>query len=284
MSYTIDDIFERLQQKQKQGEIETAYIDPRSKEYAQIQADDLNKIIGNANEYDGYNCSKCNNRGFIHIVKENTDYSYYYASQTDCECKPIRNTLRRAKESGLGDILTANTFPKYETIHDWQKQIKDKAQAFCQDEQAKWFYMGGQTGAGKTHLCTAITGHYIKKGYNCRYMLWRDDAVKLKSLVGDNWLYQEKIAPFKKADVLYIDDFLKTQDGTEPTRADLNLAFEIINFRYQDSKKITIISSEFTLNKALEFDEATIGRIYQLTGNYKINIDKDRAKNYRLKG
>ena len=137
--------------------------------------------------------------------------------------------------------------------------------------------------SGKTHICTAICGHYIKAGKNVRYMLWRDDAVKLKSVVNDFEQYQNQITEFKNVDVLYIDDFFKTKDGEEPTPADINLAFELLNYRLLDKDKITIISSEFTINRALELDEATIGRIYQQAGNYKISIDRDTRKNYRLK-
>mgnify|MGYP003290455081 CR=1 FL=1 len=179
--------------------------------------------------------------------------------------------------------MTDCSFDKFETPEEWQKVFKEKAQAFCKDDAARWFYVGGQSGAGKSHLCTAICAHYIKAGKDVRYMLWRDDAVKMKSAVNDFEQYQQLITPFKNVDVLYIDDFLKTQDGTEPTRADLNLAFELLNYRLLDKDKITIISSEFTINRALEFDEATVGRIYQQAGEYKINIDRDINKNYRLR-
>lgn len=258
-------------------------FDPNSEAYAQLQCDMMNETAGKLNEYDGYSCRKCNNKGYIYIIQQNPFNGAFLPVQKDCKCRKIRDTLERAKNSGLGDTLTANTFDKYETFDEWQQQIKQAAQDFCNDEGAKWFYIGGQTGAGKSHICTAIAAHYIKAGYDCRYMLWRDDAVKLKSVTNDFETYQRLINDFKKVDVLYIDDFLKTKDGAEPTTADFNLAFELLNFRLQDNKKITIISSEFVINKLLEYDEATAGRIYQLTGNYKINIDRDIAKNYRLR-
>lgn len=252
-------------------------------EYAEQQCIDSNNVVGHRNEQDGYNCDFCKNKGVVYFTQRNPYNGYLDVTQKDCDCMKIRNTLRRAKASGLDNILTDYTFAKYETPEEWQRIIKSKAQAFCTDDSAHWFYIGGQTGAGKSHICTAISAHYIKAGRNCRYMLWRDDAVKLKAVVNDFMTYQQQIHEFKKVDVLYIDDFLKTKDGTEPTTADINLAFELLNYRLLDGNKITIISSEFTIARALELDEATIGRVYQQTGDYKISIEKDMKKNYRLK-
>jgi DNA replication protein DnaC len=114
-------------------------------------------------------------------------------------------------------------------------------------------------------------------------MLWCEDSKKLKSLVNEYTEYQAAINELKSVDVLYIDDFFKTQHGEQPTKGDINLAFEILNHRLMNPDQITIISSEKTLTDILSYDEATMSRIYQLTGKYKTNIAKDRAKNYRLK-
>lgn len=254
-----------------------------AEEYEQQRCDWSNAEVGNLNEYDGFNCDICKNKGVVYFLQESPYSKHKSMALKPCKCSSIRATLRRARKSGLNNVLTDCTFDKFETPEEWQKVFKGKAQAFCKDDAAHWFYVGGQSGAGKSHLCTAICAHYIKAGKDVLYMLWRDDAVKMKAAVNDFAKYQELIEPFKNVDVLYIDDFLKTQDGTEPTRADLNLAFELLNYRLLDKDKITIISSEFTINRALEFDEATVGRIYQQAGEYKINIDRDINKNYRLR-
>lgn len=252
-------------------------------EYEQQRCDWANATVGNLNEYDGYNCDICKNKGVVYVLQDNPYSKYKVMVQKACKCSSVRATLRRAKKSGLNNILSDYTFDKYEVTEDWQRVIKEKAQMFCKDDNAHWFYIGGQTGAGKTHICTAISAYYIKHGKDCRYMLWRDDAVKIKAVVNDFEKYQELIEPLKKVDVLYIDDYLKVQDGATPTTADINLAFELLNYRLLDKDKITIISSELTMPRALELDEATNGRIYQQAGNYKINIDRDFNKNYRLR-
>lgn len=238
-----------------------------------------NAAVGNLNERDGYDCRICRNKGVV-FVPVKTAFGADVAAR-DCICKEIRSSLKELKASGLVNPEDFS-FEKYQTPEDWQKHIRETAQAFVNDEAAHWFYISGQTGAGKTHICTAITKHYIDKGYNCRYMPWRDTAVKLKTLAGDK-SYSEKITPYKDARVLYIDDFLKCKSGTDPTPADINLAFELLNYRLGDKDKITVISSEFTIRQALEFDEATISRIYHRAGRYKLNIEKDMSKNYRLK-
>lgn len=278
MSDRLQEIFATLSEK-----CQTEDIFSDSEKYEQERCRLANNDEGKLHEQDGYNCDICKNKGVIFFPQ--LSGKYYTMALRDCKCMGVRRTLRRAKNSGLGNVLTDYTFDKYETTDEWQRKFKDTARAFCKDDTAHWFYVGGQTGAGKTHICTAICAYYIKAGYNCRYMLWRDDAVRLKAVVSDFDKYRELIDEFKETDVLYIDDFLKTQTKAEvePTTADINLAFELLNYRLQDKNKVTIISSEYTINRALEFDEATIGRIYQQAGIYKITIDRDIKKNYRLK-
>lgn len=249
-----------------------------TEDYNKQKVELYNQSTGNLNEFDGYDCKLCKNRGYF------AKWDGLYETYTYCSCKKIRDALQRAKRSGLGNILSDFTFDKFETTEEWQEDNKKKAQAFCNDDMAKWFFIGGQVGAGKTFLCTAICGHYIKAGYDVRYMLWCEESKRIKSLITETAEYQEAINVYKNVDVLYIDDFLKVQNGEAPTAADINLAFEIINNRLLDKNKITIISSEKTLFEIMEYDEATMSRIYEKTGKYKINIKKDLNKNYRLRG
>lgn len=236
-----------------------------------------NKEVGHLDASDGYNCDKCKNKGYI--IK----YTNGAATALPCKCQRIRNILTAAKRSGLGDVLKDCTFDKFIVSEEWQKPIKEKAQSFCKDSEARCFFIGGQSGAGKTHLCTAITGHFIKSGRDTRYMVWVEDAKRLKSLITDSDEYQKRISVFKSVDVLYIDDFFKARSGEQPTPADINLAFEILNHRFMNDGKITIISSEKTLDELCDYDEATMSRIYQASGQYITIISKDRKKNYRLK-
>ena len=71
-----------------------------------------------------------------------------------------------------------------------------------------------------------------------------------------------------------------------PTPADINVAFELINYRYINPGLTTIISSERTLSELLEIDETTAGRIAECTklGGYCINLKKDASRNWRMRG
>jgi hypothetical protein len=112
-----------------------------------------------------------------------------------------------------------------------------------------------------------------------------------KGIKGVNAHRGDKAVALKNADVLYIDDLFKNGKddfGTvkQPTPADINAAFEIINYRYNNPGKITIISSERTLIEMNAIDEAIAGRIAEKSkaGGYCINLAKDGKKNWRMKG
>ena len=75
-------------------------------------------------------------------------------------------------------------------------------------------------------------------------MIWTEEATKLKALKTDDENYAREINKWKTAEVLYIDDFLKTRNGALPTDGDINLAFEIINARYNNRALRTIFSGK----------------------------------------
>lgn len=251
--------------------------------------DDYNKTEGNLNE-DGYDCRECRNKGFINVPEQDARGNWYEL-QTYCKCQKIRGTIRRLNKSGLKNIIKDYTFKNYKDDEPWQKAIKDAAMRFVKDEDHTWFFIGGSSGAGKTHICTAIAGYYLRREKSVKYMLWRDEAVKLKACVTDEAKYSKMIDELKNAEVLYIDDLFKTGKDDKgnpqrPTPADINIAFEILNFRYNNPKLVTIISSECRVTDILDIDEAIGGRIAEKASNagYGINIKPDTSKNYRLRG
>lgn len=156
-----------------------------------------------------------------------------------------------------------------------RKKVLRAAEEFCKTDSG-WFFISGKSGSGKTHICTAICGRLMDMNKNVRYMLWRDETVLLKALTTDGEAYQSRIKPFKSVPVLYIDDFLKGGH----TEADLRLAFEILNSRYNDSSLRTIISSEMSLFDILGLDEAVGGRIYERAKGFVLDAPHE---NWRLK-
>ena len=245
----------------------------------------FNKAPGDRHLQDGYECQLCNNKGIYYVVRED-DKGEPYVTGTECRCYPIRHTLMQMKRSGLNNVLKEKTFDKFETSDKWQRAIKEAAERYAADPKG-WFFIGGQSGCGKTHLCTAICRQFLLEGRRVAYMLWRDEVVKIKSAVTDSEEYAKAINAFKTAEVLYIDDLFKagkTADATmqRPTPADVNVAFEILNYRYNDPASITIVSSELTAAELIDIDEATGGRLFERA--QPISIGKDRKKNYRLRG
>ena len=146
--------------------------------------------------------------------------------------------------------------------------------------------------SGKTHLCTAICREFLLSGKRVLYMLWRDEIGKIKEaaqgakLADDSENLRQILDKYKTAEVLYIDDLFKTgksQDNInpKPTAADINYAFEIINYRYNNPSLLTIISSELSEDELIDIDEALGGRIYERAK--AITIAKDRRRNYRIR-
>lgn len=266
------------------GNTGTTFDQMTPREYEQFKADGLNAAEGNLHEEDGYHCRECKNKGYIVLVKEYHSGSFSQVC-SPCKCVSVRNSIMRMKRSGLKDIIKDYTFEKFDATETWQKVIKKAAVEYAEDPHG-WFFLGGQSGAGKTHLCTAICREFLLSGKSVRYMLWRDDIVRIKGAVTDSEEYSKLIDEFKKVDVLYIDDLFKTgkaadQSQQRPTAADISVAFEIINYRYNNPAMLTIISSELTEYELIDIDEATGGRIYERSKAF--TIGRDRSRNYRIK-
>lgn len=244
-------------------------------ENAKLKCDSYNSEKGNLTDYD---CPKCMNRGNFYCFDAENKKMYL----KQCDCIEVRRSLKRIKNSGLGDLFEMYTFENYISKSEWQSKIKGRAYDFLNNSNGNWFYIGGQVGSGKTHICTAIVAELLKSGIPSRYMLWRDEIVNLKSIITNDEEYFKKINPLKTEKVLYIDDLFKTERGKYPTTAEINIAFEILNYRYINRNLITIISSESSINNLLDIDEAVGSRIYERSKYYCTYIEPDRTKNYRL--
>ena len=184
------------------------------------------------------------------------------------------------EKSGLSDMVQRYTFDSWETPEKWQWQAREIAARYVVERRG-WFLTTGHSGSGKTHLCTAICASLMHEGLDTRYMLWRDVAVQAKAVVTDEDEYLRIVGPLKSVQVLYIDDLFKTERGKAPTTGDVNLAFEILNNRYNDSRKLTIISTERSIDDLLNIDEALGSRIYEKSKGFYLDFaDKP---NWRLR-
>lgn len=257
------------------------------KELAQLRVDALNSADGDRIKKDGYDCKICRNKGFIAKLAEyNGGYSY---SCSDCRCVETRNSILRMMASGLKNVIRDYTFDKFDAHEQWQYSIKQDAMEYAKAPN-NWFVMCGQSGAGKTHLCTAVCREFLLAGRQVRYMLWRDDAGRIKKAnadSSDSEEYARLMHQFKTAPVLYIDDLFKVGKATDgigpkPTSADINIAFEILNYRRHNPELLTIISTELTPDELIDVDEGVAGRICE--GSKVCTISRDRKRNHRLKG
>lgn len=217
----------------------------------------------------GYNCEKCLNRGNIAEIRDGEEI------MIQCECMEKRKALKRLKDSGIAGSIKVKTFSSFIDTNDFQKNIKSQAAKFVKSYKGKWFFIGGQNGCGKTHICTAIVGQLLKIGKSVRYLLWEDDVPFLKSKVNEPE-YKSLISDYQQTDVLYIDDLFKST----PTEADIRIAFQLLDYRNRNHS-CTIISSERMTDEIYKINPAIGGRIIE--NSMKINIPKDKRKDYRLK-
>ncbi|MDE6729367.1 MAG: ATP-binding protein [Oscillospiraceae bacterium] len=241
-------------------------------EFEKMRMQWVNDTEGNLQ---GLDCRTCRNKGYIMYLDEHGNEIC-----RECECMTQRRTMERVQRSGLQELLAGHTFENYQINTEWQKSAKAKSEHFSQNPDG-WFFIGGQSGAGKTHLCTAICNVLIRNGYEVRYILWRELLHKLESNRFADSNYIQILDEIKTVDVLYLDDFLKTKGDKSKMASSVEYAFEIINARY-NTKKLTLISSEWMISEIADLDEATAGRIFQSANKNMIMIERNMNRNFRL--
>ena len=213
-------------------------------------------------------CALCGNTGTITRVDGNG-----MLFSRECECMGKRRSLRRIRNSGMEDLLARYRFETYEEYGPEQEKILRLAKEFAAADRG-WFYIAGHSGSGKSHICTAICAALIMRNCDVWFIPWRDESVSLKACVTDPERYRERMDRLKKVSVLYIDDFLKGGDSD----ADIRLAFEIVNARYNDTRLRTIVSSEIELTTLLSRDEALGTRIYERSRGYVLRAPGENRR------
>lgn len=224
----------------------------------------------------GIYCPECKNRGNFQILDSEGN-----TVLRECKCMAQRRYIQMMQSAGLGDLYERCTFDSYQVTTEWQRDAKEKALQYAGKDGNGWFFFGGSSGSGKTHLCTAICSELAKRGRNIRYVQWKRLFAELvqtkfkgyeQEIIFNNCIY---------ADVLYIDDFLKTPRNVSPSEEMLSYALEIIDARYKADNK-TILSTEFRCNEILAMDEALGSRIAEKSNNDHKFIERSKGMNYRL--
>lgn len=200
-----------------------------------------------------------------------------------CKCQEIDIAKRQWKNAGINPEKSNQTFGTFEEWNKSSKIAKKTAIAFYKvfDEiksaRKNSIMLCGQVGSGKTHLSIALALNFLQKGVRVIYMPYRDIITSIKQNMLDEEFYKKQIGKFQTAEILLIDDLFKGKIN----ETDINIMFEIVNYRYLNYLPI-IVSTEFTTERMLNFDEAVGSRIYEMCKDYIVEI-KGQENNYRMR-
>ncbi|WP_122639527.1 ATP-binding protein [Romboutsia sp. Marseille-P6047] len=226
-----------------------------------------------------YKCDKCKDMLFILDNDE----------ATPCSCRSIRIAEDLLKKSGISEAFKEKSFENFNYKVDYQiLDAYTKAKTYAQDiiinfkqnkraltKESSIIFMG-QVGSGKTHLSMAIANSLLNKGISVIYMPFRDIITQVKQNMLDEEYYRKTIDRYKNARILLIDDLFKGNI----TKSDINIMFEIINYRYLN-KLPMIISTECTKDMLLNIDEALGSRIIEMSKDHIIEL-RGKKLNYRI--
>ena len=256
------------------GSLEQSF-DPAQQ--ARLRVESLNALEG---ELTGIDCPECRNRGTVAYAREDGSIVC-----RECGCMPMRRCVWEMERSGLAGSIRELTFDRFQTEAPWQETLKKGAQAYG-DDPTGWLLVCGQSGSGKTHLCTAVCRKLLLDRKQLRYMSWREEISQLKAMSLDSESRKKRLEQLKNVRYLYIDDLYKTGKNSEgndqPSGADVGLAFEILNYRYINHLP-TILSTERTAQELVAIDEAVGSRIIEAAGRHVYSIQRDPRRNYRLR-
>lgn len=210
-------------------------------------------------------CPKCDGSGYIKTWKNGI------GDIRICPvCAERHAHEARLKMSGISkESYDRYTLSSFQNDTPMAMHMKDVALAYianAKPQQCIGYF--GKAGTGKTHICIAICQALGKPHY---YWQYRTEIQRIKNAMYR--LPEEYDNLTKKAvtaSLLYIDDLFKgavQNKGIYPQ--DKQIMFDIINRRYMN-KLPTIFSSEYSLEKITEMDEAIGGRIWEICNPYVV--------------
>lgn len=248
----------------------------------------LNSIKVNSSgmgEKVNYECEICKDEEWIFDTETN--------SARPCKCREVKHYRRIIESSGITKAFLERSFENFKPTSQITANAKamaiDYVKRFDEIKEGKDNSIAflGQVGAGKTHLSIAIANELMKNNIGARYMQYREDITKIKQVAMDEESYNREISKYKNASVLLIDDLYKNatyrnnRTGHEYLNdADKRAMFEIVNYRYFKNAPI-IVSSEYTVNEILDFDEGIGSRIFEMCKGHIMEFDGEEL-NYRL--
>jgi DNA replication protein DnaC len=226
-----------------------------------------------------YKCDNCRDMGLIFIPQEGMA-----PLARRCECMELKKVRNQWSSAGIEPDKTNQTFSNFEVWNESSRRARDTASAYymhfnnIRSSRKNSILLCGQVGSGKTHLAVALALNLLKKNIKVMYMPYRDIITRLKQNMLDEEYYRKTISTYQTCEILLIDDLYKGRIND----SDINIIFEILNYRYLNYLPV-IISTEFTVERLLSFDEAIGSRIYEMCKDYTVEINISRENNYRLK-
>ena len=224
----------------------------------------------------GIDCPICFNKGYIRKKKNKSGENDLINSYlVECSCMKKRKAISNAKKSGLGELLE-HRVANYKPYNKTTLEMRNLAIKYIKEKSSDWFVLLGQSGSGKTMICSAICNELLNQGKEVIYQSWNTLVSEYKHQLrnGSN----ESIEKLQTVEILYLDDLFK---GSQSDFDVKNIAYDIINYRY-NNRLTTIISSEYTLNELIDIDSAIAGRIKQRAKEYLLEI-KGKENNYRMR-
>ena len=224
----------------------------------------------------GIDCPLCFNKGYIRKKKdENGENDLINSYLVECSCMKKRKAISNAKKSGLGELLEHRVV-NYKPYNKTTIEARNLAIKYIKSKSQDWFVLLGQSGSGKTMLCSAICNELLNQGKEVVYKSWNTFVSEYKHQLrnGNNDLIEK----LQIVEVLYLDDLFK---GSQSDFDVKNIAYDIINYRY-NNRLTTIISSEYTLNELIDIDSAITGRIKQRSNGYLLEMI-GKENNYRMR-
>ncbi len=201
-----------------------------------------------------------------------------------CKCRELKKHRDQWKSSGINPDMSKLTFTNFEVWNEASRRLRDTARAYykqfdeIRSKRKNSILICGQVGSGKSHISIALGLNFLKKGIGVVYMPYRDVITRIKQNIRDEEYYQRELSRYQTCQLLLMDDIFKGKI----TEFDSNIVFEILNYRYLNHLPI-IVSSEFTVEKLLRFDEGLGSRIYEMCKDFIVEIKDDVANNFRMR-
>lgn len=218
-------------------------------------------------------------------------------SHADFFRRLIADELAAREENKLQRLLTSARFPYHKTFEEFDFRLRPELQrrvfdSYLEDSfvrESRSLVFIGPPGLGKTHLSVAIGIRMVHRGYRVRFTTVQDYLNRY--LAAESTAQWKRYrAPFRKADLLVLDEFgyLAPDPHVAP------LLYELISERYE--KKATIITSNKSLTEwgkvlgdsslASAIVDRTMhhGDVYYLSGESYRMRGKQRKTNLDKKG